>query len=163
MIKALYPGTFDPITLGHLDIIERASQMFDEVVVAIMHNPRKQCSFDIEERLMMIKKCVAHLPNVRVIKSNDLTVVTAKEHGCKVLVRGIRAVVDYEYELAQASANMTLDESIETIFLVSRSEYSFLSSSVAKEVAMFDGDISKMVPSIIEEEVKARLKPMKQV
>ncbi len=163
MIKALYPGTFDPITLGHLDIIERASKMFDEVVVAIMHNPRKQCSFDIEERLSMIEKSVAHLSNVKVIKSNDLTVRTAKDYDCKVLVRGIRAVVDYEYELAQASANMTLDEEIETIFLVSRAEYSFLSSSVAKEVAMFNGDISKMVPSVIEEEVKARLKPMKQV
>ena len=157
MIKALYPGSFDPITLGHLDIIERASKMFDEVDVAIMHNPRKQCSFNIEERIAMIQKCTKHLPNVRVVSDNILTVDLAKKLGCKVLVRGIRAVVDYEYELAQASANMTLDKDIETVFLVAKPEYSFLSSSVAKEVAMFNGDISQMIPECIQDEVKNRL------
>lgn len=161
MIKALYPGTFDPITLGHLDIIERACNMFDEVVIAVMHNPRKSCSFELDERLAMIKKCVAHLPNVKVIYSEDLTVKVARELDCKVLVRGIRAVVDYEYELAQASANMMLDEDIETVFLVAKAKYSFLSSSVAKEVAMFGGDISQMVPSSIIKEVEERLQKLK--
>lgn len=157
MIKALYPGTFDPITNGHMDIIERASKLFDEVIVAIMINPRKTCTFSLEERQEMIEKCVAHLPNVKVVSDNDLTVRLAHKMGAKVLIRGIRAVADYEYELSQATSNMILNDEIETLFLVSRPEYSFLSSSIAKEIALFGGDIKDFIPKAIALEVANKI------
>ena len=157
MAKVMYPGTFDPITKGHLDIIQRASEMYDEVYVAIMVNPRKTCTFDGEERKALIEKCVKNFPNVKVIIGDGLTVRLAKNLGCKALVRGIRAVADYEYELAQATTNMMLDSDIETVFLVAKPEYSFLSSSIAKEIAMFDGDISCLIPEAIHTEVLDRL------
>ena len=157
MIKALYPGTFDPITNGHMDIIERAAKLFDEVIVAIMINPRKKCTFTLEEREAMIKSCVAHLGNVRVVSDNDLTVRLAQKLKAKVLIRGIRAVADYEYELSQATSNMVLDKEIETVFLVSRPEYSFLSSSIAKEIALFNGDIKGFIPDVIIEKVRKKL------
>ena len=157
MIKALYPGTFDPITNGHMDIIERASKLFDEVIVAIMINPRKKCTFTLQEREEMIQKCTAHLQNVKVVSDNNLTVRLAQKIGAKVLIRGIRAVADYEYELSQATSNMVLDKEIETVFLVSRPEYSFLSSSIAKEIALFNGDIKDFIPQAIIKEVQAKL------
>ena len=158
MTKAIYPGTFDPITYGHLDVIERAAKIFDEVIVAIMINPRKKCSFTVQERHLMIEKCVNKFPNVKVVESDDLTVRLANELGCKILIRGIRAVADYEYELAQAASNMRLDDGIETLFLVSKPEYSFLSSSIAKEVALFDGDITKFVPREIADDILNKFK-----
>ena len=157
MAKALYPGTFDPLTCGHLDIIERAAGMFDELIVAIMLNPRKKCFFKTAEREMMIKKCIGHLKNVHVTSSDGLTVKLAKEYGCHALVRGIRAIADYEYELAQATSNMYLDKDIETVFLVSKPEFSFLSSSIAKEVALFGGDLSHFIPEPIKDEVLLKL------
>ena len=157
MTKVMYPGTFDPITKGHLDIIQRAAKMYDEVIVTIMVNPRKTCTFNEEERKNLIEKCVKDYPNVKVLVGDGLTVQLAKKLGCKALVRGIRAVADYEYELAQATTNMMLESDIETVFLVAKPEYSFLSSSIAKEIAMFDGDISGLIPESIHEEVLDRL------
>ncbi len=157
MTKAMYPGTFDPITNGHMDIIDRASRMFDELVIAIMQNPRKSCTFTLDERIAMIEKCVANYPNIKVCYGEGLTVSLAHQLECKVLVRGIRAVADYEYELAQATSNMMLNNEIETVFLVSKPEFSFLSSSIAKEVAMFKGDISNFIPQAIQEDVKNKL------
>ncbi len=157
MTKALYPGTFDPITKGHIDIIKRASSLFDELYIAIMINPRKKCTFSVEEREELIKKCVCDLSNVHVVSDSNLTVRLAKKLGCKVLIRGIRAIADYEYELSQATSNMILDDKIETVFLVARPEYSFLSSSIAKEIAVFDGDISNFIPEEIVEEVTKKL------
>lgn len=159
MSKAIYPGSFDPITEGHLDIIRRAAGMFDELIIAIMKNPRKKASFSEEERKVMIEKCVADLDNVRVVIGNGLTVRLAEKMDCVALIRGIRAVADYEYELQQATANMKLNEKIETVFLVARPEYSFLSSSVAKEIAYYNGDISGLIPEVIIEEVKKELIP----
>lgn len=157
MVKAIYPGSFDPITEGHLDIIKRAAKTFDELYVAIMVNPDKNYTFDKDERAELIKKCCKNLKNVKVVIGEGLTVNFAKKMGCNVIVRGIRAVTDYESELALATSNMTLNEKIETIFFVSRPELSFLSSSIAKEIALFGGDIDKFIPKAIQTDVKKKL------
>lgn len=157
MIKAIYPGTFDPITVGHLDVIERAAKVYDKVLIAVMENRNKSCTFTKEERQKMIQKCVKNLKNVEVVIGDGLTVNLAKKHGCKVIIRGIRAVSDYESELALATANMTLDESIETVFFVSKPELSFLSSSIAKEIAYFNGKIDTYIPKQIIKEVSKKL------
>ncbi len=156
-MKAMYPGTFDPITVGHLDIIKRAATIFDELVVCIMKNPKKNCTFSEEERKSMIEKCTADIPNVKVEIGSGLTVDYASKIGCKVLIRGIRAVADYEYELARTTSNMMLNSSVETVVLVSKPEYSFLSSSIAKEIASFNGDVSSFIPEPIRDEVIKRL------
>lgn len=158
MTKAIYPGTFDPITEGHLDIIKRAAKMFDEVYVAIMINSKKACTFTLEERIKFIKKCTKYLKNVKVVSDNILTVDLAKKLNCNVIVRGIRAVSDYEYELAQATTNMTLNNKIETCLLVAKPELSFISSSIVKEIATFGGDISKYIPAAINDEVIKKLR-----
>lgn len=158
MSKAIYPGTFDPITEGHMDIIKRASKTFDEVYVAVMINKTKTCTFSLDERISFIKKCCKNIKNVKVVSSDGLTVDMAKKLGCKVIIRGIRAVTDYEYELAQATSNMMLNSNIETYLMVSKPELSFLSSSIAKEIASFGGDISKYIPNAISKDVTAKLK-----
>ncbi len=157
MIKAIYPGTFDPITVGHLDVIERAAKVYDKVVIAVMENRSKTCTFTKEERVKMIEKCVRKIPNVEVVAGDGLTVDLAERFGCRVIVRGIRAVSDYESELALATANMTLNSEIETVFFVSKPELSFLSSSVAKEIAYFNGKIDTYIPEQIIEEVSKKL------
>ena len=157
MIKAIYPGTFDPITVGHLDVIERAAKIYDKVVIAVMENRSKSCTFTKEERVKMIKKCVRKISNVEVVAGEGLTVDLAQQFGCRVIVRGIRAVSDYESELALATANMTLNSEIETVFFVSKPELSFLSSSVAKEIAYFNGKIDTYIPKQIIKEVSKKL------
>lgn len=157
MIKAIYPGSFDPITVGHLDIIKRASAIFDVLYVAIMINPDKTSTFSIDERKQFIEQCIKDLPNVKVVIGDTLTVDLAKQLDCNVMVRGIRAVTDYEAELALATSNMILNDKIETFFLVSKPELSFLSSSTAKVIAKFGGDITGFIPEAIEEEIKDKL------
>lgn len=157
MTKAIYPGTFDPITVGHLDVIRRASKIYDRLYIAVMENRSKTCTFTNEERRKLIEECTEDLPNVEAIVGSGLTVTMAKELGCKVIVRGIRAVSDYESELALATANMKLDEEIETMFLVAKPELSFLSSSIAKEIASFNGDIRPYIPEKILDEVAKKL------
>lgn len=157
MIKAIYPGTFDPITVGHLDVIKRASKIYDKLIVAIMENNKKNCTFSNTERKEMIEKCVKNMPNVEVVTGEGLTVDFAKKNDCKIIIRGIRAVSDYESELALATANMSLDENIETVFMVSKPELSFLSSSIAKEIASFNGDISSYIPPEIIKDVSMKL------
>ena len=157
MIKAIYPGTFDPITIGHLDVIERAAQIYDKVIIAVMENRNKTCTFSKEERKKLIEKCVKNIKNVEVVIGEGLTVELARKFKCKVIIRGIRAVSDYESELALATANMTLDESIETVFFVSKPELSFLSSSIAKEIAYFNGKIDSIIPKQIIKEVSKKL------
>ena len=157
MKKAIYPGTFDPITEGHLDIIKRASKIYDELIIAVMENKKKNCTFTAEERKEFIEKCVKKIPNVKVVIGKGLTVDFAKKNKCNVIIRGIRAVSDYESELALATANMSLDKDIETIFMVAKPELSFLSSSIAKEIASFNGDISSYIPKPIVKEVAKKL------
>ncbi len=157
MIKAIYPGTFDPITVGHLDIIVRSAKIYDRLIVAVMENRAKKCTFSKEERKEMIEKCVKGLDNVEVVIGEGLTVDLADRHGCNILVRGVRAVSDYESELGLATANMGLNPNVETVFMVSKPELSFLSSSIAKEIASFNGDISDYIPAQIIKEVSEKL------
>lgn len=157
MIKAIYPGTFDPITVGHLDVIQRAARIYDHLVIAVMENRSKSCTFSKEERKQLILKCVGDIDNVEVVIGEGLTVELAREHDCKVIIRGIRAVSDYESELALATANMKLNDRIETVLMVAKPELSFLSSSIAKEIASFNGSIDDYIPSAIMEEVAAKL------
>ena len=157
MIKAIYPGTFDPITVGHLDVIKRAARIYDQLVIAVMENRNKKCTFSKEERRDMIRKCIADLDNVTVVVGEGLTVNLAEELDCRIIIRGIRAVSDYESELALATANMQLNENIETVFMVAKPELSFLSSSIAKEIAAFKGDIRSYIPEAIIQEVSEKL------
>lgn len=158
MYKAIYPGSFDPITKGHLDIIERASKCYDELYVAVMKNPNKNYTFSEDERVELIKKCVKKIKNVKVVIGNGLTVDFAKKLGCKTIIRGIRAVSDYEAELALATSNMMLNDKIETVLMVSRPELSFLSSSIAKEITVNGGDIDKFIPKEIQKNVISKMK-----
>ncbi|MCA1903663.1 MAG: pantetheine-phosphate adenylyltransferase [Cyanobacteria bacterium M5B4] len=146
---AIYPGSFDPITLGHLDIITRSSLLFGQVIVAVVKNPQKTALFSLEERVGQISQVVGHLPNVEVDSFSGLTVHYARMKGARVLIRGLRAVSDFELELQMAHTNKTLAKEIETVFLTTKTEYSFLSSSVVKEIARLGGAIAHLVPSPI--------------
>ncbi len=152
-MKVMYPGSFDPITNGHIDLIERCSSTFDEVVVAIMVNESKSGTFTKEERKVMIEESIKHLPNVSVNIGSGLTAMYAKEIDSNVLVRGIRAVMDYEYELQQATANRILNTDLETLFLVADPKYSHVSSSVAREIAKYGGNLEGFVPSFVAEKL----------
>lgn len=156
-MKAIYPGSFDPITFGHVDIIRRAAQMFDEVVVVVLINDAKKPLFTVEERVEMLKETVGSIANVQVKASRGLTVDFARKEEAKVIIRGIRAVMDYEYELQQSTINMMLADEIETVFLLARPEYSFLSSSAAKTVASYHGDLTYFVPSNIAKRLEQKL------
>ena len=145
-MRALYPGSFDPVTFGHLDLIQRASQLFDEVIVAVLRNPNKQPSFSLQERLGQLSTVTSHLPQVRITSFEGLTVHFALEQEARVILRGLRALSDFEYELQIAHTNRSLDPRIETVFLATEAHHSFLSSSVVKEVARFGGETSHMVP-----------------
>ncbi|KAF0227018.1 MAG: pantetheine-phosphate adenylyltransferase [Erysipelotrichaceae bacterium] len=151
MIKALYPGSFDPLTNGHLDVIKRASAIFDELEVVIMTNPNKAFTFSIEERIEMLESVITKFSNVTISAQSGLTVDYAQKVGATVLVRGIRAVMDYEYELQQATANMILNPDVETIFLLTHPQWSFLSSSVVKQVALNHGDLTSFIPPEIKD------------
>jgi pantetheine-phosphate adenylyltransferase len=148
---ALCPGSFDPVTLGHLDIIERSARHFDEVIVAVIRNPQKaQSLFTLEERQQLLKESLAHLSNIRIEFFKGLLVEFAKEHGAEAIVKGLRAVSDFDYELQMAQMNQQLT-GIDTFFLSTSPQYSFLSSSLVREVARFGGDVSTMVPKHVND------------
>jgi pantetheine-phosphate adenylyltransferase len=146
-MRALYPGSFDPLTLGHLDLIERSAALFDGVMVAVLQNPSKQPSFPLEQRLEQIRQATAHLQAVEVGSFDGLTVEYARICGARVILRGLRALTDFEFELQIAHTNRSLAPRVETLFLATAAHHSFLSSSVVKEVARFGGDVSHMVPA----------------
>ncbi len=146
MTTAIYPGSFDPITNGHIDVLNRAARLFDKVIIAVLTNPSKKGFLDDETKLDLIKDSVKNIPNVEVDSFNGLIVEYAKKKNAKVLIRGMRAVTDFEYEMQMAQMNKNLSPEMETLFLVSNTENTFLSSSIVKEVAMLGGDISKLVP-----------------
>ena len=154
-MKVLYPGSFDPLTLGHLDLIERASSLFNEIVVAVLNNPVKQPTFNLETRLSQITEATYHIHNLEVISFEGLTVDCAKNMKVGLIIRGLRAMSDFEYELQIAHTNRSLNQDFETIFLATEAHYSFLSSSVVKEVARFGGDTSHMVPKGVAKDLKA--------
>ena len=155
MAKAVYSGTFDPITMGHMDIIKRAASIFDEVTVAILNNPDKTPLFLLEYRVKMVKEAVKDLPNVKVDSFSGLLIDYAKQKDIHVSVRGLRAVTDFEYELQMAQTNRILNHKVDTFFLTAGLEYAYLSSSTVKEVAKFGGDLSAFVtPSVAEQVMK---------
>ncbi|TBR59710.1 pantetheine-phosphate adenylyltransferase [Westiellopsis prolifica IICB1] len=143
---AIYPGSFDPITLGHLDIIQRGSRLFTKVIVAVLRNPNKTPLFSVQKRLELIRDSVKHLPNVEADAFDGLTVNYAHMREAAVLLRGLRAISDFEIELQMAHINKTISIDIETVFLATSNEYSFLSSSVVKEIARFGGSVDHLVP-----------------
>ncbi|APD48941.1 pantetheine-phosphate adenylyltransferase [Synechococcus sp. CS-602] len=152
-MKALYPGSFDPLTLGHLDLIERADRLFDGLVVAVLRNPAKQASFPLEQRLEQIRRATLHLGAVEVSSFDGLTVDYARQSGSAVILRGLRAMTDFEFELQIAHTNRSLATEVETLFLATAAHHSFLSSSVVKEVARFGGDVRHMVPTGVAEDL----------
>lgn len=151
MKKAIFPGSFDPLTKGHLDIIERASKLFDELIVVILENSEKKTTFTQEERLTMLKNNTAALSNVIVDADTSLTVEYAKKHGACAIIRGVRSVKDYEYELDIASANQYLNSDIETILLFSSPAYAFVSSSIIREMMKYDVNIDALVSEDVKE------------
>lgn len=160
MKLAIYPGSFDPVTFGHMEIILRASKLFDKLIVLVSVNPLKPCSFTIEERKELLLETVEHegLTNVEVDSYDGLLIDYFNERNADVIVKGLRAISDFEYEFQMAQANRRLCYKAETIFLTSKSEYTYLSSSMVKQIAMFGGDISDFVPEYILDKIVARLK-----
>lgn len=155
---AVYAGTFDPVTNGHLDIIERASRMYDHLYVTIFIHPSKTTLFTLEERKELLKKVTQDLDNVTVDVSDDLAVRYAKRVGANVLVRGLRATMDFEYELQLAFSNQYLDDSIEMVFLMTRPNHSFISSSTVKEIVSHHHSVNGLVPEVVEEAIKMKYK-----
>lgn len=153
--RAVAPGSFDPITLGHLDVIERASALFDEVVVAVLVNSTKAGLFTIEERIALIEKSVSHLGNVSVDSWSGLLADYCKEHQISAIVKGLRAVSDFDYELQMSQMNLKL-KGIETFFMATKPDYSFLSSSLVKEIAKYGGDVSSWVPAHVHLALQSR-------
>ena len=146
---AVCPGSFDPITYGHLDIIRRGAKVFDKVYVSVMNNSAKNPLFSVEERINLIKEVTKDLPNVKVDEHSGLLINYAKSVNANAIIRGLRAVSDFEYEMQITSMNRVLNDEIETFFIMTNNQYSFLSSSIVKEVAKYNGDISSLVPPIV--------------
>ncbi|WP_318512006.1 pantetheine-phosphate adenylyltransferase [Photobacterium leiognathi] len=156
--RVIYPGTFDPITNGHLDLIERAAAMFDHVIVGVAFNPSKKPLFDLNERVKLAGKITKHLDNVEIVGFSGLLVDFAKEHNANILVRGLRAVSDFEYEFQLANMNRRLMPELETVFLTPAEENSFISSTIVKEVALHKGDVSQFVDPLITEALLKKFK-----
>ena len=151
MSLAIYPGSFDPITNGHLDILKNASEIFDEVIIAVAYNGQKKSFLSTQERVDLIKDCVKGIPNVKVDSFSGLTVDYAKKNGANVLIRGLRAVSDFEYEMQLSQTNSSLCEEVKTVFLTTKPEYNFISSTNIREILNIGGDISKFVPENVNE------------
>ncbi len=156
MKKAIYPGSFDPLTFGHLDMIERSASIVDELVVGVLNNSAKNSLFSLEERVSMIKEMTKDYPNVTVTSFDGLLVDHMREIGATIIVRGLRAVTDFEYELQIAQTNHVQEPGIETIFLTTNLKYSYLSSTIVKEFASYGGDISKFVPEQFIDRIYAK-------
>lgn len=156
MIKAVYPGSFDPVTYGHLDIIKRASKVVDEVIVAILKNNSKNPLFSLEERVRMLEDTTEEFPNVKIQTFDGLTVDFARSVEAKVMIRGLRAVSDFESEMQIAQTNHSLDPDIDTMFFTTSLEYAFLSSTIVREVASYGSDVSNMVPAAVEKMLRKK-------
>ena len=157
MVRAIYPGRFDPVTYGHLDVIKRASKIVDELIVGVLNNKSKTPLFSVENRVKMLNDAVSDLPNVKVMSFEGLLVDFAKKVDAQLIVRGLRAVTDFEYELQMSQTNSVLNNEVDTIFFTTSLEYAYLSSSTVKEAAYFGADISKFVPPNVVIEVKNKL------
>ncbi len=154
MRTAIYPGSFDPVTFGHLDIIQRASHVMDHLIVGVLNNNSKSPLFSVEERVKMLKEVTAHLPNVEVQSFGGLLVDFAVQSKASVIIRGLRAITDFEYELQMSQTNRKIAPNVDTIFFTTNLKYAYLSSSIVKEVAMFGGNIDEFVPPMIAQYVR---------
>lgn len=156
MRTAVYPGSFDPVTMGHLDIINRSALLVDKLIVGVLNNNSKSPLFSVDERVNMLKEVTKDIPNVEVMSFSGLLVDFLNKFDAKIVIRGLRAITDFEYELQMSQTNRLLDDSIDTIFLNTNLKYSYLSSSVVREVACYGGDISKFVPEQVISKVYAK-------
>ena len=160
MTRAIYPGSFDPATYGHLDIIKRAAALFDEVIVGVLNNSVKSPLFSVEERVNILENITGDIPNVKIQSFGGLSVNFAKSCEAKVIIRGLRAITDFEYELQMAQTNRILSTDVDTMFLPTSLQYAYLSSTTVKEAASFGADISKFVPEYVVRQVEAKLSGM---
>ena len=158
MKRAIYPGSFDPVTNGHLDVVERARKLFDEVIVAVARNDEKQPLFSLDERLDLLRQTVGKINNVRIAQFDGLLVEFAVRENANAVIRGLRAVSDFEFEFQMALMNRKLEDSVETMFLMPKEEYTYLSSRIVKEIARLGGDVSKFVPAPVAKALAAKLK-----
>ncbi|MEZ3436045.1 MAG: pantetheine-phosphate adenylyltransferase [Lachnospiraceae bacterium] len=157
MVRAVYPGSFDPVTFGHLDIIRRSSALVDELIVGVLNNNAKSPLFSVEERVRMLEEITENIPKVRILPFEGLLVEFVKAVDARMVIRGLRAITDFEYELQMAQTNHKMEPKIETAFLTTSLEYSYLSSTTVKEVAAFGGDISQFVPEIVIEKIQEKM------
>mgnify|MGYP000432297147 CR=1 FL=1 len=163
MLRAIYPGSFDPVTLGHLDIIRRSAAIADELIVGILNNKAKTPLFSVGERVKMLEEVTKDFPNVKIIPFKGLLVEFAKQMDAKVIVRGLRAITDFEYELQMSQTNHKLEPDLETMFLTTSIEYSYLSSTTVREIAAYGGDVSQFVPEAVAGELEAKMKAKRRV
>ncbi|GFI49918.1 MAG: pantetheine-phosphate adenylyltransferase [Dorea sp.] len=163
MLKAIYPGSFDPVTLGHEDIIRRSSRLVDELIVGVLNNKAKSPLFSVEERVKMLEEVTKDLANVRIIPFGGLLVDFARRMDAGMIIRGLRAITDFEYELQMSQMNHKMEAGVETVFLTTSLEYSYLSSSTVKEVAAFGGDISQFVPDVVADRITEKMNKKESV
>lgn len=156
MKTAVYPGSFDPVTNGHIDVIERALKIFDKVIVAVGDNPGKKPTFTTEERIEMLKESTKGLENIEIDSFSGLLLDYVKSKNSNIIIRGLRAVSDFESEFQRALLNRVVDDEIETVFIMTKEDYVYLNSSIVKEMAMFSGKINGLVPKIVEEKLKTK-------
>lgn len=163
MLRGIYPGSFDPVTFGHADVIARSSKKVDELIVGVLNNKAKSPLFSVEERVRMLEEITKDMLNVRIVPFEGLLVDFARKLKADLVIRGLRAITDFEYELQMAQTNQKLEPGLETVFLTTSLEYSYLSSSTVKEVAAFGGDISRFVPEIVAEQIAEKMKKKESV
>ena len=157
MKTAIYPGSFDPVTLGHFDIIKRSSEIFDQVIVGVLCNNAKSPLFSVEERVKMLEEVTKDLGNVKVVPFDGLLVEFARQQKARLVIRGLRAITDFEYEIQMSQTNHKLEPEVETMFLTTNLKYSYLSSTIVREVAAFGGDISQFVPETVAKSIKEKM------
>ena len=163
MLRAIYPGSFDPVTNGHLDVIRRSSKMVDELIVGVLNNNAKMPLFSVEERVRMLKEVTKDIPNVRIYPFDGLLIDFAAKMEAGVVIRGLRAITDFEYELQRSQTNHKLNPDVETIFLTTSIEYSYLSSTTVKEIASYGGDITQFVPEAVVGKLEQKMKEKRRV
>ena len=163
MLRAIYPGSFDPVTNGHLDVISRSSKMVDELIVGVLNNNAKMPLFSVEERVRMLEEVTKDIPNVRIYPFDGLLIDFAAKMEAGVVIRGLRAITDFEYELQMSQTNHKLNPDVETIFLTTSIEYSYLSSTTVKEIASYGGDITQFVPEAVVGKLEQKMKEKRRV
>ncbi len=163
MLKGIYPGSFDPVTFGHLDVITRSARMVDELIVGVLNNKAKCPLFSVEERVRMLEEITKDIPNIKIVPFEGLLVDFARKMEAGLVIRGLRAITDFEYELQMAQTNHKMEPDVETVFLTTSLEFSYLSSSTVKEVAVFGGDISQFVPKVVVDRIAEKMKKKESV